>query len=235
VGREGKGKEGDLNRVLPSSPRLNQFLTIKDPFSHSKFLLPTLSFLLRTVSTSSTQPPTMSKPQVLICGDVIHAQEELNQDLGSIAEVLVSPNSHPFPFKLPLMTLLILSSQRLDSRNRSEFFTECKSGKFSKITSIYRHNSSASSIGFFDSELILNLPSTLKSICHNGAGYDQIDVEAAKQRNIWVSHTPVAVDDATADTAMWLTLSTLRQYPAAERNARKGEQKLARLDLLAKK
>lgn len=77
----------------------------------------------------------------------------------------------------------------------------------------------------FDAQLINHLPASLKSICHNGAGYDQIDVHAAKARGITVSHTPAAVDDATADTAMFLVLSSLRQYYRAEVNARNGKWK----------
>jgi len=39
---------------------------------------------------------------------------------------------------------------------------------------------------------------------------------------IKVSNTPGAVDDATATTALYLIISTLRQYSNAERNLRKG-------------
>lgn len=35
--------------------------------------------------------------------------------------------------------------------------------------------------GPFDEELITHLPSSVKFICHNGAGYDQIDVNACIQ------------------------------------------------------
>nr|CDI52005.1 2-hydroxyacid dehydrogenase [Melanopsichium pennsylvanicum 4]SNX82454.1 probable GOR1 \ len=144
----------------------------------------------------------MSKPQVLVCGTIVHAHNELKNDLGSVAEIL-----------------------HLDTPNRDEFFTACKSGKYSNIAAIYRHNDSADKIGVFDSDLIAALPSSLKFICHNGAGYDQIDVHAAKTRGITVSHTPSAVDDATADTAMFLVLSSLRQYYRAEVNARSGKWK----------
>jgi lactate dehydrogenase-like 2-hydroxyacid dehydrogenase len=87
------------------------------------------------------------------------------------------------------------------------------------------HNDSANSIGVFDAELISKLPKSVKYICHNGAGYDQIDVKAATERGIQVSHTPGAVDDATATTAMFLILSSLRQYWRAEVNARNGKWK----------
>ena len=67
------------------------------------------------------------------------------------------------------------------------------------------------------------LPKSLQYICHNGAGYDQIDVEACTKRKIAVSNTPGAVDDATATTAMYLMLGALRGYSVAEKNARDGE------------
>lgn len=43
------------------------------------------------------------------------------------------------------------------------------------------------------------LPKSLKYIAHNGAGYDNIDVPAVSEREIQVSSTPIAVNDATAD------------------------------------
>ena len=145
----------------------------------------------------------MSKPQVLICGTIVHAHAELRDDLGAQADIL-----------------------QLDVSSRGDFFAACADGgKYAHIVAIYRHNDSASSIGFFDAELISKLPSSLKFICHNGAGYDQIDVHAAKARGIAVSHTPSAVDDATADVGMFLVLSALRQFYAAEKNARQGKWK----------
>lgn len=67
------------------------------------------------------------------------------------------------------------------------------------------------------------LPKSVQYLCHNGAGYDQIDIEACTKRKIAVSNTPGAVDDATATTAMWLMLGALRGFSAAETNAREGE------------
>ena len=55
-------------------------------------------------------------------------------------------------------------------------------------------------------------PDSLKFICHNGAGYDQIDVAACTARGIRVSNVPKAVDDATADTNMFLILGALRSF-----------------------
>ncbi|KAL8813939.1 MAG: hypothetical protein Q9191_008586, partial [Dirinaria sp. TL-2023a] len=46
------------------------------------------------------------------------------------------------------------------------------------------------------------------------AGYDQIDISACTAAGIHVSHTPTAVDNATADTALYLLLSALRGFNA---------------------
>lgn len=64
--------------------------------------------------------------------------------------------------------------QELTSASRSEFFQDLASnGKYANIVAIYRHNDSVSAIGLFDEELINKLPTSVKYICHNGAGYDQ--------------------------------------------------------------
>lgn len=49
-------------------------------------------------------------------------------------------------------------------------------------------------------------------IYHTGAGYDQIDIPACTAAGIYVSHTPTAVDAATADTALFLILGALRLF-----------------------
>lgn len=45
-----------------------------------------------------------------------------------------------------------------------------------------------------------------------GAGYDQIDVHACTKHDIRISNVPTAVDDATADTNMFLILGALRGF-----------------------
>jgi lactate dehydrogenase-like 2-hydroxyacid dehydrogenase len=44
------------------------------------------------------------------------------------------------------------------------------------------------------------LPKSLKYITHNGAGYDNIEVPACTEKGIQISSTPIAVNDATADS-----------------------------------
>ena len=65
--------------------------------------------------------------------------------------------------------------------------------------------------GPFDQELIHTLPSSLRFVSHNGAGYDSIDAGACAARGISVSNTPGAVDACSADTAMFLILGALRR------------------------
>lgn len=65
--------------------------------------------------------------------------------------------------------------------------------------------------GPFDQELLSALPKSVKYVCHNGAGYDNIDVPACTQKGISVSSTPQAVDNATADIAAWLMIGALRR------------------------
>lgn len=45
-----------------------------------------------------------------------------------------------------------------------------------------------------------------------GAGYDQIDVQACTKHDVRVSNVPTAVDDATADTNIFLILGALRGF-----------------------
>lgn len=52
-----------------------------------------------------------------------------------------------------------------------------------------------------------------------------VDIAAASSRNISVSHTPGAVDDATATVGAFLTISCLRNFSLAERNGREGKWK----------
>jgi len=109
------------------------------------------------------------------------------------------------------------------ARTRAEFIEECRSGDFDGATVAFRTFDSVSVTGKVDAELVGALPASLRFICHNGAGYDQIDVLACSARNIRVSNTPTAVDDATADINMFLILGTLRNLSVAISSLRRGE------------
>ncbi|KAI4869940.1 D-isomer specific 2-hydroxyacid dehydrogenase [Hypoxylon rubiginosum] len=94
---------------------------------------------------------------------------------------------------------------------REQFLENCRDGTYAAVRGCYRSNSSTSVTGPFDRELIAALPASWKFIAHNGAGYDNVDVDACSARRIAVSSTPVAVDDATADVGILLMLGALRQ------------------------
>lgn len=119
-----------------------------------------------------------------------------------------------------------LLSQKYDieyytSKSRLEFFEDC-ANKYKDVPIIYRTPESQSVIGPFDADLVSHLPASLKYIVYCGAGYDSIDVSACAEKKIMVSHTPVAVDDATADIAAILILNCCRNVLAASDNLRQG-------------
>ncbi|ORY26044.1 2-hydroxyacid dehydrogenase [Naematelia encephala] len=169
--------------------------------------------MLKTVSTrllsSSWKAATMAvngyatssaKPQVLFLDSIKLAKDELEsfQQIGNVVP--------------------------MTSTSRSEFISDLGE-KYAGATGIYRHFKASESIqvtGRFDAELVSKLPSSVKFICHNGAGYDQIDIDACTSRGIQVSNVPSAVDDATADTAMFLLIGSLRQFNSALAASRDG-------------
>ncbi|KKA27054.1 hypothetical protein TD95_002478, partial [Thielaviopsis punctulata] len=108
------------------------------------------------------------------------------------------------------------------STDRASFLAELASPRLSTVSIIYRTFDSARTTGPFDAALVAALPPSLRFICHNGAGYDQVDVHACAARGIRVSNTPTAVDDATADISIWLMLGALRGLSAGIASLRRG-------------
>ena len=62
-----------------------------------------------------------------------------------------------------------------------------------------------------DKETIDKLPETVKIISNFAVGFGNIDIEAAKKRNIIVTNTPDVLTDATAEIAMLLILGACRR------------------------
>jgi len=69
----------------------------------------------------------------------------------------------------------------------------------------------------FDSNLISNLSGTIRIISNFAVGFGNIDIEAAKKKNIVVANTPDVLTDATAEIAILILLG-------AARRAREGAQ-----------
>ncbi len=82
-----------------------------------------------------------------------------------------------------------------------------------------------------DAEFIERLPE-LKLIAVFGAGYDRVDIAAARRRGIAVANTPGVTDAAVADMAMALLLATARQVCAADRFVRAGRWPHGRFPLV---
>ncbi|WRT67534.1 uncharacterized protein IL334_004506 [Kwoniella shivajii] len=119
----------------------------------------------------------------------------------------------------PLATIVELSSKSMQ-----EFEEDLKT-KYRGLTAIYHYRDPGTYFGYLGEQFFSRLPKTCKTICHLGAGYDDIDVAAARKYGVTVTHTPSAVDDATATTATYLIISAMRQFARAEVACREGKWK----------
>ena len=63
----------------------------------------------------------------------------------------------------------------------------------------------------FDSDTISKLSDTVKIISNFAVGFGNIDLEAAKKRNIVVTNTPGVLTDATAEITMLILLGAARR------------------------
>lgn len=100
-----------------------------------------------------------------------------------------------------------------EQRDR-EGFLEARGAEVSAILSTYDCEG-------VKADMIARLPN-LKIIAQFGAGYDNIDLAAAKARGIAVTNTPDVLTDDTADLAMQLLLNVARRGIAGDRFVREG-------------
>ena len=63
----------------------------------------------------------------------------------------------------------------------------------------------------FDADVISKLPDKVKIISNFAVGFGNIDIDAAKKRNIIVTNTPDVLTDATAEIAMLILLGAARR------------------------
>ncbi|ETN36476.1 uncharacterized protein HMPREF1541_08754 [Cyphellophora europaea CBS 101466] len=142
----------------------------------------------------------MAPPRILLLGTIDYAQDAW--DSLSAHGQLVTPKSS----------------------NRADFFEECRSGALDGVVAAYRTFPSVAITGRFDAELCNALPKSLRFLAHCGAGYDQIDSEACSKRDppLLVANVPDPVNDATADTAIFLMLGALRNFNECMNSLRRG-------------
>lgn len=69
-----------------------------------------------------------------------------------------------------------------------------------------------------DAQMLSRLPK-LKIISLLAMGFDNVDIEAAKSRAVWVANVPGAATDDVATHALALTLAMLRQLPFYQKSA----------------
>jgi glyoxylate reductase len=69
---------------------------------------------------------------------------------------------------------------------------------------------------------LLDAAPSIRAITNVAVGTDNIDLEAARQRNIPVGNTPDVLTDATADIAFALLLAVARRIVEGEREVREG-------------
>ena len=141
----------------------------------------------------------MSQRAALLIGKLSHAQKEWKEC------TQVATKLHEYP-----------------DGNREDFLSRCKKGEFDGVYALYRSNDSNAITGDFNAELLDALPKSVKFVCHNGAGYNNIDVLACTKRGLSVSSTPIAVNDATADVAIWLMLGAFRNIKQSSNAVNQG-------------
>jgi lactate dehydrogenase-like 2-hydroxyacid dehydrogenase len=70
---------------------------------------------------------------------------------------------------------------------------------------------------------VINSGADLKIIANYAVGYDNIDINLAKEKSIFVTNTPNVLTDTTADLAFSLLLSSARRIAEADRYVRRGD------------
>ena len=62
----------------------------------------------------------------------------------------------------------------------------------------------------------------LQCVANYAVGYNNIDLDAAKEKGVWVTNTPEILNEATADIAWALILACARRIPEGEKLVRAG-------------
>ena len=85
-----------------------------------------------------------------------------------------------------------------------------------------------------DEDTINKLPETIKIISNFAVGFGNIDLDAAKKRNIVVTNTPDVLTDATAEIGVLLILGACRRAAEGIESARQGGWKWSAEYLIGK-
>lgn len=79
---------------------------------------------------------------------------------------------------------------------------------------------------------VLEACPSLRVVANCAVGFDNVDLDAARRRGVWVTNTPDVLTEATADLTWALVLAVTRRLVEADRFLRAGRFRGWRLDLL---
>lgn len=78
---------------------------------------------------------------------------------------------------------LTADKKEMKSTYREELFRDMREGgRYGNIVGVYHEHLSAGSVGQPDRQMMEALPESCRWFAHKGAGYDSVDVMAAKSR-----------------------------------------------------
>ncbi|MCP4899645.1 MAG: D-glycerate dehydrogenase [bacterium] len=81
-------------------------------------------------------------------------------------------------------------------------------------------------------ETVLRSCPALRVVANCAVGFDNIDLDSARSRQLWVTNTPDVLTDATADLTLALILATTRRIVEADRFLRAGRFDGWKLDMM---
>lgn len=117
------------------------------------------------------------------------------------------------------------SAERMKQAGYTVDFGAEWSDTFSKQDLIEQANGAEAIISFLTDSIdgeVLRALSNLSLVANVAAGYDNIDLEVAREKNITVTHVPGILTDTTADLAFGLLLAVARRIPHSERYLQEG-------------
>ncbi|KAI9758614.1 MAG: alpha mannosidase-like protein [Chaenotheca gracillima] len=132
----------------------------------------------------------MSKPILLHLGDPIQWNHDLYKTLEQQFDIVI--NEEP---------------------DRASFIQALKDDKYGQFVAMYRPFwNTGAEMGNWDAELIGLLPASTRIYASAGAGYDWVDTKSMAEKGIVYCNSAAACTEAVADAAIWLMLSTFRNF-----------------------
>ncbi|KAE8423562.1 hypothetical protein BDV36DRAFT_279090 [Aspergillus pseudocaelatus] len=103
--------------------------------------------------------------------------------------------------------------RRSYTMTRPEFIHTLKEKGFGDFFGIYRPFwNTGGEMGRWDEELISLLPKSCKIYASAGAGFDWVDTNSLARKGILYCNSASACTESVADAAIWLIISTFRQF-----------------------